>query len=897
MLTLLRPAAPRSALTLASLALALLLAGCPPQQPRHVASPAWEEQVIYFIFTDRFANGDPSNDDQGAGEFDPANKDKYSGGDLQGIIDHLDYIQGLGATAIWITPPVANMWWDPEQGSGGYHGYWARHLKKVDEHLGTLETYQALSDALHRRGMYLIQDVAPNHLGNFFSYRTCDATGTSCVSSYDPTCAADVATPGCDVSRGVHLNTGAAPSSKPEQSPFDQNDPTDPTQLAAGIYHFTPQIEDFGDAHQHWSWALADLDDLDTENPEVRRALRESYGYWIKEVGVDAFRVDTASYVPHEFWNDFFYATDRAAPGVLAVAQETGRAQFHAFGEIANTSGALDDSGEQYIHPYFGSAERPEFPAILAYPLFGEINAVFAQGSPTSHLTYRLGKFMDPSVNPAPYLTPTFIDNHDQSRFLSVSGGDALVQAVCFLFTIPGIPTVYYGTEQGFTSTRQAMFEGGYGAQRDGFRPQVGLYQIIKALSDLRRQHPVLSRGTLEVLADNPTGPGALVLRRQLSGETVLTFLNTSDKATLVSNMASGLAEGTVLENWHTEPLGVDFVPPEVGVGGAITVRLPPRAVILAHATAALATPATPGAVVTVSTAVEGQTFTGDVVLSGTVSPASTGLRLLVDGNLDGARPVTVGADGSWSITLPVSEYAVGRQAHTLTLYAPAVNVASPTYRFTSDVAFNGTVLSVDDPAGDDHGPAGFAYTYPSDTSFNHQQDILNLTALVGGTTMKLQLTMANVSSVWSPDLGFDHVVFDVFFQLPGQPGASALPLLHATGPSGFTWSYGQFTTGYKADNKMFTSAGASDTNVGALVTGPQVSVAGRTITFEYDRNQLGLSTWTGTQVYVTTWDYDGVQKLFRPISQAGAAYEYGHGNPTDPHIMDDVAPLTLTGP
>src|SRR3954462_8567 len=107
----------------------------------HVASPAWEEQVVYFVMTDRFANGDPSNDDQKKGEYDPADINKYSGGDLQGIIDQLDYIQGLGATARWITPPGANMWWAPLQQSGGYHGYWARNLKKVDEHLGTLETY------------------------------------------------------------------------------------------------------------------------------------------------------------------------------------------------------------------------------------------------------------------------------------------------------------------------------------------------------------------------------------------------------------------------------------------------------------------------------------------------------------------------------------------------------------------------------------------------------------------------------------------------------------------------------------------------------------------------------------------------------------------------------------
>src|SRR5438132_7642405 len=279
----------------------------------HVASPAWEEQVIYFVMTDRFANGDKTNDDQKKGEFDPTDINRYSGGDLQGIIDHLDYIQGLGATAVWITPPVANMWWDPLQQSGGYHGYWARHLKKVDEHLGTLDTYKALSAALHKRGMYLIQDVVPNHMGNFFTY-----------SNYDPT----------DVTKTFTKNTQAVPGGKPEQAPFDQNDATDPVQRAAAIYHWTPTITDYNDPNQELNYQISDLDDLNSESPVTRAALRDSYGYWIKEVGVDAFRVDTVKFVPHDFWNDFFQSTDPSAPGMMAVAKATGRDKFFAFGEV-----------------------------------------------------------------------------------------------------------------------------------------------------------------------------------------------------------------------------------------------------------------------------------------------------------------------------------------------------------------------------------------------------------------------------------------------------------------------------------------------------------------------------------------------------------------------------------
>ncbi len=171
----------------------------------HVPSPNWEEQIIYFLMTDRFNDGDPGNNDLGTDEYDPDDGRKYSGGDFQGIIDQLDYIQGLGATAIWITPPVANMWWDPLVPFGGYHGYWAENFKLTDAHLGTLQDYQALSEALHDRGMYLIQDVVPNHMGNFFTYA--DENGVNRYQAGDPTA-------------NVRFNEEAIPDSVPSQAPF-----------------------------------------------------------------------------------------------------------------------------------------------------------------------------------------------------------------------------------------------------------------------------------------------------------------------------------------------------------------------------------------------------------------------------------------------------------------------------------------------------------------------------------------------------------------------------------------------------------------------------------------------------------------------------------------------------
>ena len=880
----LRPNRPRVAALLA-----LALAACPSKKDEppklHVPSPAWEDQVIYFVMTDRFANGDRSNDDQGHGEYDPANADKYSGGDLEGIIDRLDYIQGLGATAVWITPPVANMWWDPLQQSGGYHGYWARDLSKVDEHLGTLDTYKALSAALHARGMYLVQDVVPNHMGNFFTYSP----------SYDA----------ADPTANFVKNTAAVPTSTPAP-PFDQCDATDPAQYALATYHWTPAISDYNDPSQELGYQISDLDDLNTESAAVRAALRKAYGYWIREVGVDAFRVDTAKFVPHAFWNDFFHSTDAAAPGILEVAKATGRSSFLAFGEVYEIPDAMTDARELKVASYLGTSAAPELPSVLAFPLFGEIGRVFAEGRPTAYMTYRLGRLMDPALYPNPHVLPTFIDNHDVRRFLSITKptGEDLLLALSFLFTVPGIPVVYYGTEQGFTETRAAMFAGGFRADTDRFDPAGAVYQRIRKLADLRKGDRVFTRGGLEVLYDNAAAPGPLAYRRTHEGRTALVLLNTSVNPALVSQLDTKLPAGSVLEVLHTEQ---SAAPPTVGEGGRMTAVLPPRAVVIARTTGAVTAPPAPAVTITVATAIDGQTFTGDVTITGTVTPATTTLHMVLDANLSRATPVSVAGDGSWSVVLPVSAFPTGTFQHDLAFWAPTAKVSTPRYRFTSDVVFVGDTYTFTDPAADDRGPAG-TYTYPLDATFAHQMDVTGVKLEVGATTMNLTLTLADFSTVWNPPNGFDHVAFNVYFSLPGQAGVTFMPKLDASTPGGFGWALNQFSYGWQ--NVMYTSAGATPDAYGATTIAPDVRAdsTARTVTFTYDRNAYGLASWSGVKIYVATWDFDGIGAVFRPLTKDGGQWRMGGGGPpyvedatdptvlysADPKIMDDVPPITI---
>ena len=849
-----------------------------PELLLHVPSPDWREQVIYFVFTDRFADGDPTNNDQGAGEYDPSTTSHYSGGDLQGIIDRLDYIQGLGATAVWITPPVANLWWDPLSQFGGFHGYWARDFTAVDEHQGTLATYQALSDALHKRGMYLIQDIVTNHTGNFFTWS----------GAYDP------AQPETNFVRNLDAKPGFAPT----QPPFDHNDLGNSADVAAGIYHWTPAIADYTDPVQEKTWQTSDLDDLATENPVVRKALRESYGGWIEKVGVDGFRIDTAKFVEQDFWNDFLHGTDPTAPGMHAVAAATGRDNFLAFGEVFQASEPMDDAGDRIVTSYLGTVAKPGLDAVLGFPLYEELSRVIGGGQPTRHLAYRLGVTSDESLYRNPYITPNFLDNHDVQRFLAASSEGAFEQALLVLFTVPGIPVVFQGTEQAFSETRASLFAAGWmSGGVDHFDTGSSQYALVKALSLMRRGHPALTQGKLEVLADNPAGPGVLAFERVLAGgKTALVLLNTAEEDVLVAGLASGLPAGTQLTVLTSLRAGD---PVHVGRAGEVTTVLPARASLVLEATETVVAVLEASVTLTVDTAIDGETFTEDVVITGKVTPTTTKLQLVVDGYIGRAPLVTPAADGSWSANLAVLLMPYGDNEHTLVVYAPDAKEASATMAFRTSTSFDGEIITVADPLGDDVGPAG-TYVYPQDTTFVNARsmDIEKLVIEAGPATLRLRFTMGEQSTVWNPSNGFDHTCFNVYFDVPGLAGLTLLPKIQATIPAaadGFAWDFTHFAYGW--GNSLHKTQGASTSEMGGPVPGrPSIVVdaASQTIIFEYQASTFGLQSWAGVKVYATTWDFDGIDARYRPLSPAGGQWLMGGGAETDPYIMDSVGPVTL---
>ena len=863
-----------------------------PALKLHVPSPDWRDQVIYFVMTDRFADGNPANNDQGASEFDPRAPGGYSGGDLQGLRDKLPYIQGLGATAVWITPPVANLWRDPQSGSTGFHGYWAEHFMRVDRHLGGLADYRHLSDALHRRGMYLVQDIVLNHTGNFFSY-------SGGWDAQDPR-------------RFYTPNVGTLPVAAPRQTPFNLNDPRRSKDRAAGIYHWTPDVADYGDPVQELTFQMSGLDDLNTENPSVRRALRRSYGHWVKQVGVDAFRVDTAFYVPAVTFDDFLNARDAQAPGLLRVARSTGRQQFHVFGEGFGIDKAFENQQALKIESYMtGPRGQALLPGMLNFPLYGALGDVFARGRPPAELAFRITSAQ--KLHARPHRMANFIDNHDVDRFLAAGSTAALKQALLALFTLPGIPVIYYGTEQGFTQARASMFAAGWGSGgQDHFDTAAPLYGFIQQAATLRRQQRVLSRGVPAVLKSNQAAPGALVFRMdraqraaRAGTDSVLVAFNSADSDTLVDNLPTGWPAGTLLRGL----LATSGTAPEavVGAAGRVSLRMPARSGWVWRATrvaqvaraARASVPAAPGAIVTLHP-LPAAAFSGDFTVSGTAAGVAS-LQLVVDGSLADPRRITPGPDGRWQAVVDTSALAA-QTGHSVTVWTPPEAHAAAAAPVQAALAQSFTLhrpwtllADVADAAGDDHGPLG-RYSYPTDPSFAGQpMDLRRVQVSSAAGALRLDLTMAQISTVWNPANGFDHVVFTVFIEIPGRgAGSTVMPLQNGRLPEGMRWHLRLRAGGWS--NALFSDQGASSTVEGTSLASAAVLSVNRDerrVSVVLPAAAFGrLASTAGLKIYVTTWDYDAG---YRALGAVAGPYSLGGGNPdTDPLVMDDSGVIVL---
>ena len=491
----------------------------------------WRDRVIYELVTDRFANGDPSNDTiDGIGPMPGGELSRWQGGDYRGIADHLDYLERLGVSAIWISPIVRAV---PRMDVGdGYHGYWAADFTTLEPRFGTLDELRDLVARSHARDIAVILDVVPNHAGRVFDYDLnrdgIDQPATEAQPAFVGV-AYDVPLlwsfhPSMFVAGGV---TSALTSEH-----FHRR----------GVGTLGVSIErrygDFPDG----------LRDLDTENEALVAAEIETYAHWAELTGVDGFRIDAVPHVDVAFWPRF-------ASGVRARMHAFGVEHFLLLGEVFDQDAVI----AAYTTPD-GSID-----SAFDIPFWEQVvSAVVLGGSaPTSAepaLSEARAMFRSRPQPGGIDLTPwqarvAIVDSHDLPRVRSGTDPFAADQAIALMFTVDAIPCVYSGTEAELTggappASRERLWDTGY-------REDLSSFALIRRLSDLRRAHVALRRGDLVVRALSSVGgaaqgtmqhdAGALVFERSLGADRVLVAACTHPTHGAALSVPSGFAPGTHL--------------------------------------------------------------------------------------------------------------------------------------------------------------------------------------------------------------------------------------------------------------------------------------------------------------------------------------------------------------
>ena len=457
-----------------------------------------QSDVIYLIMPDRFANGDPTNDEPAEfpGSHDRSKPRAWHGGDLRGIRDHLDYLQQLGVTTLWLTPVVKN------GATEDYHGYGSVDLYSVDPHFGSLDDYKDLVSAAHQRRMKMLFDAVPNHVGPRHPW----------VSK----------PPLSDWFHGTlqkHLDS-FSPAKKsfyglPEKSPAT-NDPFEALVDPHAPESLRRSLTD--------GWFFGILPDLNTENPAVAQYLQQNIIWWIESTGLDGLREDTFPYVPRKFWSDWHAELRRLYP------------QLSTIGEVFHP--------DPMVTSFFAGGKKDwdgidtGLTTVFDFPLFFAIRDVLLRGAPVGRIANVLRQ---DSLYPHPELLIPFFGNHDVPRLRSADGASLEKQKLAFglALTLRGIPELYYGDELGMTGLadpdNRHDFPGGWKEDPKGaFTPegrtpeQQDIFATVQKLLRLRREHPALQTGKLWHLYSDDL---SYVFLRQAQDERFVIIFNNSSEA------------------------------------------------------------------------------------------------------------------------------------------------------------------------------------------------------------------------------------------------------------------------------------------------------------------------------------------------------------------------------
>ena len=455
---------------------------------------------IYFVMTDRYKNGDPSNDTGGSSStsknttgFSPAEDSWSHGGDLAGLSDGcnkndgtgegLPRIKSMGFTSVWITPPFKQNFIQGQ--SASYHGYWIDDFTTIDPHWGTNAEFKSFVDCAHRLGIKVVVDIVMNHTGDVIYYQD---------GSYSfhntPNTSAVIPAWGTNIKSPAWLND-------------------------LKNYHNQGNVQDWGNQNQYQNGDFYGLDDIKTENDVVVNGFADVYSKWVNDYGVDGFRIDTAKHVDDAYFAKWWPKMIGQTSATMAQKNQ----QLFAYGEFY-------DANTNDLATYM---RKNGLPSVLDFA-FQSQALNFASGGISSNLNEVLSNdnnFI--TKTKSPYDLVTFLGNHDMGRaayLLNQTGttrAASLLLAHDLMFLTRGIPSVYYGDEVGMIGTG-----GDKAAREDMFPTQVPQWKTesrvwgnpigsasslnlvtplttrITQLNALRAQYPALAKGSETVrLADN----------------------------------------------------------------------------------------------------------------------------------------------------------------------------------------------------------------------------------------------------------------------------------------------------------------------------------------------------------------------------------------------------------
>jgi glycosidase len=450
------------------------------------------KDFIYFLMPDRFSNGDKSNDKVVGLKDQSLNRDSIflrHGGDLQGVLNHLDYLQGLGVTSLWMTPVLEN-----DMPNRTEHGYAATNQYAIEKRFGGDIAYLKLSDALHQRGMKLIQDIVYNHSGRFH-FLVQDAPDKTWVHQWPKF---------------------TEPSHK-EQVLFDPYaSKTEQVKMTDG-------------------WFTPEMPDLNQSNPFMAKFLIQNAIWSVETFGVDGFRIDTYKYNDLVFMNQLNQILKNDFPSITSF----GESWVHG---VAAQAYFVENNMNV---PFKSNLEGGQDFQTLFYGILPALNENFGWTDGVTKLYTTLSNdflYKDASRN------VLFLDNHDMTRILSSLGESVpkLKVALAWLFTCRGIPQLYYGTEvmmKGIANPDgwvRLDFPGGWEGDKKNAFTGVGLtaeeksiQDYTKLLGNYRKQSTALQTGKMMQYIPNN---GLYVYFRYDTKSTVMCIMNT-DKQTRTVDM------------------------------------------------------------------------------------------------------------------------------------------------------------------------------------------------------------------------------------------------------------------------------------------------------------------------------------------------------------------------